>query len=142
MWDFRAIWKKKIKLNSIVNQCLLDYQSAHKILSFYVEFCFFNQCHVSKKDGFLSPKLEVCMRMNRQIRIFMSTHVICRVNMVIRRKFIFYIKTRNGNSVRRTLAISLLCILAHALYCRKPRSVFLSQHGTEGEEGRCVNLIF
>ncbi|MEQ2192019.1 hypothetical protein XENOCAPTIV_005913, partial [Xenoophorus captivus] len=30
--------------------------------------------------------------------------------------------------------------LALALYCRKPRSLFLSQHGTEGEEGRFVNL--
>lgn len=36
----------------------------------------------------------------------------------------------------RTLAIPLLCNLVHALYFRKPRAAFLSQHGTEGEEGR------
>lgn len=116
MWDFSSDLGKKIKLNSIVNQCLLDYQSAHKILSFYVEFCFFNQCHVSKKDGFLSPMLEVCMRMTRQIRIFMSTHVIRHVNMVIRRKFMFYIKSRNCKSVspnsRDTAAVhSRPCII-------------------------------
>lgn len=56
------------------------------------------------------------MRMTRQIRICMSIYVIRHVNIVIRRKCMFYIKLRDRNNVspnsRDTAAVhSRPCII-------------------------------